>query len=87
MSDQPAYDLGDVVAANVRGERGRQRWTQDRLARELGWSRQTVTDLEAGRRRVMVADLPQLCRAFGVGMDRFLIGADERDLEVLRLRF
>jgi transcriptional regulator with XRE-family HTH domain len=78
-------DLGDVVAANVRAERSRRHWTQDQLAEALGWSRPTVSAVEAGRRKLLVAELPELCRVFDVPLARLLIGAGADDLTVLRL--
>jgi transcriptional regulator with XRE-family HTH domain len=80
-----ASDLCSVVAANVRAERSRRRWTQDELAARLGWSRPVVTALEAGRRQPLVADLPVLCRAFGVGLERLLVDADAADLDALHI--
>ena len=78
-------DLGDVVARNIRAERARRRWTQEVLAQRLGWSRPTVSAVEAGQRRVGVADLPALCRALNVQLPVLLMGADATDLEALGL--
>jgi transcriptional regulator with XRE-family HTH domain len=77
--------LGDVIANNVRAERARRRWSQVELADQLGWSRSTVSDLEAGRRRVTADDLAPLCRAFGIALVKLTDGADEDDLSVLRI--
>lgn len=78
-------DLGAVVANNVRAERARRNWRQEDLADRLGWSRGSIGHLESGRRRPSVADLPQLCRVFGIPVAALLIGADEADLRALRL--
>jgi transcriptional regulator with XRE-family HTH domain len=78
-------DVGDIVAANVRAERSRRRWTQDQLAELLGWSRPTVSAVEAGKRKLLVAELPDLCRVFDVPLSRLLIGAQQDDVAVLRL--
>jgi transcriptional regulator with XRE-family HTH domain len=78
-------DLGDIVAANVRAERSRRRWTQDQLAEALGWSRPTVSAVEAGRRKLLVAELPDLCRVFDIPLARLLIGASPDELALLRL--
>jgi transcriptional regulator with XRE-family HTH domain len=78
-------DIGDVVASNLRAERGRRRWTQEQLAAQLGWSRPTVTAIEAGRRKLLIAEMPALCRVFDVPLARLLIGADPADLAALRL--
>ena len=77
--------IGDVIAANVRGERARRRWDQAQLGAMLGWSRGTVSDLESGRRKVTAADLPGLCRAFGISLARLLDGAEDSDIADLRL--
>lgn len=77
--------IGDVVAANVRAERARMRLTQRQLAERLGWSVGTLADLEAGRRRPAVDDLPRLCEALGVTLLDLLNRADPQDLGRLGL--
>jgi transcriptional regulator with XRE-family HTH domain len=77
--------LGDVIASNVRAERARRRWQQAELADRLGWGRSTVSDLEAGRRRVQADDLVPLCRAFGIQLAKLVDGADRTELQVLGL--
>ncbi|HET9656358.1 MAG TPA: helix-turn-helix transcriptional regulator [Kineosporiaceae bacterium] len=78
-------ELGDVVAAAVRAERSRRRWTQDELAERLGWSRQVVTAVEAGRRPLLVSELPAICKAFGLPLSRFLQDADPGELTAMGL--
>ena len=78
-------DLGHVVASNVRAERARRRWRQSDLADALGWDVGTVGHLETGRRDVRAADLPQLCRALGITLDRLLQDADPDDVAALGL--
>lgn len=68
--------LGDVIAAAVRAERARRRWTQADLADRLGWGRSTVADLESGRRSVFADDLPVLCRAFEIPFAELVRGAE-----------
>jgi transcriptional regulator with XRE-family HTH domain len=77
--------IGDVVAAAVRAERARQRMSQGDLADTLGWSVSTLRDLEAGRRKPAVDDLPLLCEAFGVTLANLLERADPEDLRRLGL--
>lgn len=77
--------IGDVIAAAVRAERARRRWTQAHLAQELGIALTTVAELEAGRRRVQVDDLPALCRVFDLPLAALLRDADEDDVEALGL--
>ena len=78
--------LGDVIAANVRGERARKRLKQEELAARLGWSQSSVSDLESGRRKVTADDLPMLCEAFGIDLAELVRGAEEADLRRLGLR-
>lgn len=78
-------DLGAVVANNVRAERVRRGWRQEDLAARLGWSRAGVGHLESGRRRPAVTDLPPLCRALGLTLDALLVGAQQEDLDALRI--
>lgn len=77
--------IGDVVSANVRAERARLRLTQRQLAERLEWSVGTLADLEAGRRRPAVDDLPRLCEALDVALVDLLNRADPQDLRRLRL--
>ena len=77
--------IGDVVAANVRAERARARLTQRQLAERLGWAVTTLADLEAGRRRPAVDDLPRLCEVFDIRLVDLLARADAEDLRRLGL--
>lgn len=78
-------DLGELVASNVRVERSRRKWRQGDLADRLGWSRARVGFLESGSRQALVADLPQLCRAFDIPLLALVDGADQADIEALDL--
>jgi transcriptional regulator with XRE-family HTH domain len=78
-------DFGDVIAANVRGERAKRRWTQEQLATRLGWERARVGHLESGRRTVKAADIPALCRALDVPFSELMRGADPDDLAAMGL--
>lgn len=77
--------LGDHIAANVRAERARRRWSQADLAERLMWSRSTVGDLESGRRKVAADDLPALCIAFGVPLADLVRGAEPAEVAALGL--
>jgi transcriptional regulator with XRE-family HTH domain len=78
-------DLTTVVSQNVRGERARRGWRQTDLAKRLEWSIGMVSDTESGKRRVGLADMPRLCRAFEVPLVDMLRGADPEDLAALGL--
>jgi transcriptional regulator with XRE-family HTH domain len=77
--------LGDVVAAAVRAERARLRLTQAALAERLGWSTNTVADLETGRRRAQVDDLPIICEVLGIPLRTLVDRADDVDKRRLGL--
>lgn len=77
--------IGTVIAANVRGERARQRLRQVDLAERMGWALSTIGDLESGKRRVGADDIPQLCEALGVTLADLLRGADAEDLRRMGL--
>jgi transcriptional regulator with XRE-family HTH domain len=79
-------EIDALVAGNVRATRARLRMRQDDLADLLGWSRPTVTSLEAGTRRVLLADAVSLCAALQIDLAELLRGADADVLETLRLR-
>jgi ribosome-binding protein aMBF1 (putative translation factor) len=51
--DRPVTrELADIVARNIRLERGRRRWKQEQLAEMLGWGTGVIVALETGARRV-----------------------------------
>jgi transcriptional regulator with XRE-family HTH domain len=76
-------EIDGLVAANVRALRARRRERQEDLAGELGWSRPTVGSLEAGTRRVTLADAVALCRVLEVDLRELLRGADEEIFRAL----
>ena len=60
---EPVYvSFGELVKAK-RLERG---WTQTDLAEKVGLSRTSVTNIVIGRQRVLLSDLFEFARAFGV---------------------
>jgi transcriptional regulator with XRE-family HTH domain len=85
VPDSPAPDLGALIAANVRAERARRKWKQAELGEKLGWSAQTVSHLESGRRGVFAGDLFPLCKAFGISLAKLLDGAPDEELRILGL--
>ena len=78
-------EIDQLVAENVRAARARRRLRQEDLADEMGWSRPTVSALEAGTRRVTVADAAALCVALGIDLRELLRGADEDVVRALGL--
>lgn len=77
--------LGDVIAANVRAERGRLKLDQAALAERLGWSKSTVSNLESGRRTVAADDIVPLCRALQVTFAQLIYRLDDDQLAILAL--
>jgi transcriptional regulator with XRE-family HTH domain len=78
-------DLAAIVARNVRAERARRSWRQVDLAEKLGWSIGMVSETENGKRRIGIADMPNLCRALDVPLTDLLQGAEREDLIALKL--
>lgn len=56
-------EVDQLIGSNVRGVRSRVRMRQEDLADSIGWSRRTITTLEAGSHRVTVSDVMLLCEA------------------------
>lgn len=60
---EPVYvSFGEAVKTR-RLERG---WTQTDLADKVGMSRTSVTNIEIGRQRILLSDLFDFARAFGI---------------------
>jgi transcriptional regulator with XRE-family HTH domain len=78
-------DFGLVIAGGVRAERARRQWHQVDLAQRLGWSVSKVSEVETGKQRIVVDDLPLLCEVLGVTLHRLADGADGADLASLGL--
>jgi transcriptional regulator with XRE-family HTH domain len=78
-------ELNSVIAGNVRAQRARLRLSQEDLADDLGWSRPTVGSLEAGSRRVTLADAVALCEALKIDLRQLLQGAPAHAMQVLGL--
>lgn len=61
-------DLG----AKVRELRTDKGWSQDRLAREIEMTKQTVYDIESGRSNPTLSTIKRLAAAFGVSISVLL---------------
>jgi ribosome-binding protein aMBF1 (putative translation factor) len=77
--------LARVVARAVRVERARAGLSQTALASKLGWSRQVLTAVETGVRRLRADELPEIWDALGVSLRRLLADADRGGLSKLGL--
>lgn len=76
-------EINALIAGNVRAARARRRLRQEDLADDIGWARPTISDIEAGTRRITVADAIALCRALEIDMRELLAGVDQDVLQVL----
>jgi len=75
--------LHDAFANGVRAERGRRRWTQAQLAERLGWPRNSIHEVELGRRRLTLDDIADVCRAFGMPLVELCRGGDDDAIRAL----
>lgn len=78
-------ELDHLVAANVRAARARLNLRQEDVADELGWDRAVISRIEAGRRRIQLADAIALCEALQIDMRQLLAGVDVATLRRLGL--
>lgn len=76
-------DLRLALAKAVRAERSRQQISQDQLAERLDWARSMVTKMELGQRDIAAHELPAICRALGVTLNRLMVDADPADRDAL----
>lgn len=78
-------DLDSLVAANVRAHRARLKLRQLDLADDMGWAQGTVSAVEAGARRITLADAIALCEALQIDLRQLLAGIDPQVLGTLGL--
>lgn len=78
-------ELDALVAGNVRAARARLKLRQEDLADEIGWSRPTVSSVEAGSRRITLADAVALCGALKLDLRQLLAGVPTEVLQTLGL--
>lgn len=76
-------EIDALIAGNVRAARARLKLRQEDLADDLGWSRPVVGTLEAGTRRVTLADAVALCAALKISLRELLQGAPADVFEAL----
>lgn len=76
-------ELDALIAGNVRAARAKLRLRQDDLADEMGWTRNMVTNLESGSRRITLSDAVALCAALKVDLHELLAGADSETMRTL----
>lgn len=72
--------IGSALAANIRAERARAALSQQEAADKMAalgydcWSRQTLAQIERGRRRVVAEELPGLALTFGCSVAKLTEG-------------
>ena len=67
-----------AIASRLKLAREMAGLTQGQVAGQLGWHRPTVSEIEAGRRRVLAEELKTLSDLYGVNVP-WLIGEAEED--------
>lgn len=67
---------------NVKALRLRSRWSQDRLAQELGINRNSVSRIELGLQNPSLLLLVQLARVFGVPLATLLFHCDPTPIQL-----
>ncbi len=76
MTDEPT--LRQDIAGRLRLAREMAGLSQGQVARLLGWHRPTVSQIEAGRRKVSAEELSLLAGHYGVNVP-WIIGDEEPD--------
>ena len=76
MNEHDVTRLG--LASRLKLAREMAGLTQAQVANQLGWHRPTVSEIEAGRRRVLAEELKTLSELYGVNVP-WLIGEAEED--------
>ncbi|MGB3976338.1 MAG: helix-turn-helix transcriptional regulator [bacterium] len=56
------------IATRLRAARENAGLSQGQVARLLGYNRPTITEMEAGRRRISADELPKFARVYGVSV-------------------
>lgn len=75
MNDQS--DSRPAIASRLRLAREMSGLTQGQVAKLAGWHRPTVSEIEAGRRRVSAEELSKLAALYGADVS-WVLGADDK---------
>ena len=67
-----------LIASRLRLSREMAGLTQGQVAKSLGWHRPTVSEIEAGRRRVSAEELTTLAEMYDVSVP-WIVGEDDED--------
>ena len=74
-----------AIASRLRLSREMAGLTQSQVARNLNWHRPTVSELEAGRRRVSAEELTTLAEMYGVNVN-WIVGEDNEESSLAAYR-
>ena len=74
-----------VVASRLRLSREMAGLTQGQVAKSLGWHRPTVSEIEAGRRRVSAEELTTLAEMYEVNVS-WIVGEDNEESSLAAYR-
>jgi transcriptional regulator with XRE-family HTH domain len=77
VSPTEADAVSLALRQGIRAERARRHISQTELAKRMGWSRQTASNVETGIRAVLAAELPLLCDSLGCNLSKLLSDAPE----------
>lgn len=70
--------LRQAIASRLRLAREMSGLTQGQVANTFGWHRPTVSEIEAGRRKVLAEELSTLAELYGVNIP-WILGEDSSD--------
>lgn len=73
MSDESQRQL---IAERLRLAREQAGLSQGQAAKKLGWHRPTISEIEAGRRRVAADEVGQMAALYGVDVNWIVTGDD-----------
>lgn len=60
---EPIYRL---IGAKIEQLRNMLGWSQEDLAKKVGLTRTSITNIEAGRQRILLHDIEKFCTAFQI---------------------
>ena len=66
MNEPEPVKTRSAIAVRLRAAREQSGLSQGQAAKQLGWQRPTVSEIEAGRRRVASEELTRLANLYGV---------------------
>ena len=66
MNEPDPIKVRSAIAARLRAAREQAGLSQGQAAKQLGWQRPTISEIEAGRRRVATEELSLFANLYGV---------------------